>query len=942
MAHKMSVRARCLSATAMVVIFGGLSTTTFAAPGSPDSARYVEQAEAASRKGDIAAALIQLKNAVRADPANLDARVSLAQIYLQSGQPALAEQELETARTRGYDESKILVPLANAYFAQSKFREVNAKLDAAKLKGEPLGNLLAVQARAHMALQEPDKARRTLDAALAATPDLSSVLMADALLLRSEKKFPEAETQVDKALAKAPHQADFMLLKGELRAARGDAPGSAKIFDEVVQRYPKLTRAYIARAMARLGRNETTGVAADVDHVLAQEPENPLGLYMQAYLLTRENKPKEAVRILAAHTQLLASYAPANYLLASAALADNRTDMALAYAQRYREKAPADPFGIRLLAAVQQKAGNASEAVTLLEPLALKSPDDNQLRLQLANAYLSVGRSDQAIRLFQQGVAADPTNTDAQFALAVSQINSGAKDEGAAQLEQLVKANPGYLQGNAVMVMMSLQEGNLDKAMKTANAMIAANPNDPNAYNLQGTVYLAAQKPDDATAAFKTALAKDPKFSAAALNLARTAERRSDRQDAKRWYEKTLSIDSANTAAYEGLANLALMESGVNDAVKYLEQAIKYNPDAAEPRLRLIDVLLQAKDNQRALIAARDFANAQQDDLKALEALGRAQITTGDYTNGIASYRRVAAKAPENVEGQRRLAAALTRASAANFGNAKASRAEAMAILDQLIVTAPDYQPGLADRITLERMDKGPEAALALASKLNMERPQSVVRMVVLADTQMALNHTDEAVGSYRRAHSQAKSAESLRRLYDGLVRANKTDEGVQVLKSWIAANPNDNNSRFMLANYYIQAGKLDDAIRESEAIKGAVPDNPALLNNLAWLYGQKGNPKAIEVGERAYWLAPTSPDVMDTLGSLYIARGDTARGIALLNQAHTRAPERADIGYRYAAALEKTGDAGKAKGVLQKTLTTKAAFSERPQAEAMLKRLGG
>ena len=44
----------------------------------------------------------------------------------------------------------------------------------------------------------------------------------------------------------------------------------------------------------------------------------------------------------------------------------------------------------------------------------------------------------------------------------------------------------------------------------------------------------------------------------------------------------------------------------------------------------------------------------------------------------------------------------------------------------------------------------------------------------------------------------------------------------------------------------------------------------------------------------------------------------------------------------RYATALEKTGDARKAKGVLQKTLTTKTAFGERPQAEAMLKRLGG
>ena len=170
-----------------------------------------------------------------------------------------------------------------------------------------------------------------------------------------------------------------MLLKGELRAARNDAAGSAKIFDEAVRLYPKLTRPYVARAMARLGRNETTGVAQDVATILTQEPENPLAVYMQAYLATHDNKPKDAVRILTSHTQLLAAYAPANYLLASAALTDNRIEMALAYAKRYREKAPCDPYGIRLMAAVQQRAGNPSESVALLEHLAAKNPTDNPI-----------------------------------------------------------------------------------------------------------------------------------------------------------------------------------------------------------------------------------------------------------------------------------------------------------------------------------------------------------------------------------------------------------------------------------------------------------------------------------------------------------------------------------------------------------------------------------
>src|SRR6202000_2491438 len=92
---------------------------------------------------------------------------------------------------------------------------------------------------------------------------------------------------------------------------------------------------------------------------------------------------------------------------------------------------------------------------------------------------------------------------------------------------------------------------------KTAAEVIKANPADPNGYNVQGTVQLAMGNLDAAAASYKTALDKDPTFSAAALNLARIEERRANSDAARQWYQKALAADGNNVVALEGLAQLA-------------------------------------------------------------------------------------------------------------------------------------------------------------------------------------------------------------------------------------------------------------------------------------------------------------------------------------------------------------------------------------------------
>jgi predicted Zn-dependent protease len=88
--------------------------------------------------------------------------------------------------------------------------------------------------------------------------------------------------------------------------------------------------------------------------------------------------------------------------------------------------------------------------------------------------------------------------------------------------------------------------------------------------------------------------------------------------------------------------------------------------------------------------------------------------------------------------------------------------------------------------------------------------------------------------------------------------------------------------------------------------------------------------------------MAPKSAEVLDTLGWLYVTDGKVGKGGALLARAHTTDPDRRGITYRYAAALEMSGDSDKAKTLLKKLLADNSAFAERQEAQSLLAKLGG
>ena len=86
--------------------------------------------------------------------------------------------------------------------------------------------------------------------------------------------------------------------------------------------------------------------------------------------------------------------------------------------------------------------------------------------------------------------------------------------------------------------------------------------------------------------------------------------------------------------------------------------------------------------------------------------------------------------------------------------------------------------------------------------------------------------------------------------------------------------------------------------------------------------------------------MAPDSPLVLDTIGVLLVAKGDTAKGLEYLARAVSLAPDRHDIRLNYAKSLLKAGRTEDARKELTKLQDVEQDFPGKSEVAALLKQI--
>jgi putative PEP-CTERM system TPR-repeat lipoprotein len=232
---------------------------------------------------------------------------------------------------------------------------------------------------------------------------------------------------------------------------------------------------------------------------------------------------------------------------------------------------------------------------------------------------------------------------------------------------------------------------------------------------------------------------------------------------------------------------------------------------------------------------------------------------------------------------------------------------EATTSLRKALEIKPDSIDAQRGLIALE-VDAGRVAdAVTIARNVQKQRPKESIGYLFEGDIQATQKKWPEAAAAYRAGLEQAGSTDLATRLHTALTAGN-ANEADRFAATWQKDHPKDNAFRLYLAEQAANRKDYAGAAQQYRKLVDAQPNNAAMLNNLAWAEGQLKDPKAIEHAETANKLAPNQPAIMDTLGMLLPAKGDTTRALDFLQKATASAPQAPAIRLNLAKALIKAG----------------------------------
>ncbi|MGA7800609.1 MAG: XrtA/PEP-CTERM system TPR-repeat protein PrsT [Gammaproteobacteria bacterium] len=893
---------------------------------------YIHDAQTYYNEGKYDAAVIQLKNALQKDADNGQARLLLGKTYLKLEDGASAQNQLQRARQLGVDRREWLVPLGRAYLLKGDGAKVLKDIEPKpSLPATVRADVLALRGRAYLMQGQQLDAQKSFAAALALNPKAVDALLGQARIALADKDEKTSLGKINEALADDPDSVEGWLLKGEVYRIHAQYKKAEEAFSHALQLNSANISGQLGLATAQIALHKDDEAAKLLAKVLHKYPNAPVANYLKAIVQFRKGDLDHAKILLQTALRSAPDYPAAHLLLGTIDYRQGNLNEAEAHLRKYASAEPHNVAALKLLGATLIKQDEASDAVGVLEPALKIAPKDPQILALLGTAYMRSGDSSQGLEYLRKASEVAPDFAAVKAQLAIAYLSAGESDKAVSELKNAVKLGPQLVQADVLLILTQIHKGDYDGALASIAKFAEKHPKDPVAYNLEGAAYLGKKDIGRARDAFQKALSVQPKFHAARINLARLDVLQGNLDAAEREYGDVLADAPGNAAALVGMAELAKRRGDDKKELELLRKARDSNPTAVKPALLLVDRYLKAGEALKAVDVARTLQSAHPKDPLALRALGLSQMAAQLDVSAVATFQALTAVLPKSPDAFYLLARA--QVGRGDNDSAKGSFEKALALKH-------DYLPAQIGLAQLDlAMSRAPKAH-DLAKQIQKEQPNLAVGWELDGDIYAATRDYDPAAQAYARAYSKQPSRALVLKQYQMLTRGGKQEDGRETLGRWLSKSPKDTDMRLLLATANAQAGLDQKAIANYEDVLAVDKDNVTALNNLAWLYRQKDRTKALAYAEHAYKLVPERPEVMDTFGWLLVKSGETKRGLSILQDAVSRAPQTDEIRYHMAVALNESGRRADALHELDRLMQTDAKFPDYDRAVALRKRL--
>lgn len=893
----------------------------------------VDLAKEARIEGDLRAAILQLKNALREHPDSAAARYLLGQIYIEMENGAAAEKELTQAEALGLDAEALVVPMSRAWLLQLEYQKVLDEVQISiNLPASTQAALRVIRGDAYLGLGETARAKESYEAAIKVDPEaalgyvgLGNIALHSGDLKKAWEMHAKAATDVNNLRA--------ITLEGDILSAEGKYAEALKAYEKLVEARPEnvLYRTVIAWAQTNVKDYEAAN--RNVDRVLALVPDYPpanhvkavIALQTKQYTVARDH----ANRALAIEPDRM----PSVLVLGAASYALGNQEQAYNALRRYVTAYPDDAAGRKLLSQSQIALGRSDEALETLDPL-LEDEEggDAELFGLVAQASLMKGDLVAGRSFLQRSLEAKPDSAAAMAALGRTRIALGEVDEGLAQMEEAVDRKPDDFARRLMLAMEYLRNAKYDKALEAARVLQDLRPKRATGLTVEGIALAMTDDRDGAVKAFRKGLEMEPGNPNASFNLLRYAVADEDWNEVRRLLDGVLAIHPKHKKALLAYAELMRREDKDARAREYLERAVAGNPEALEPTLLLAMDYYSTGEHLKGLEVARKLLPVYPRDPALLELTGRLEMAADQSESAVVTFGQLTEARPGSPVSHFLLALAFERQ-----GNLLAADRSLARVLE----IDPAHAGARFARARVMAAKGELEDAEILLRKLAAEHPDEPDYLETQGVIAALRGDNEMAIASLGKALEVRENSLNLRRLAEAYAQAGKTDKAHTLLSGWLKRYPDDFATRFLLANQLLSTGKLEAAEDEYRTLIEARPGSAIALNNLAYLLNTTGRTdQAVVYIERAMSNAPDSVDILDTAGGIYLTAGRTPAAISAYRKAADLAPRNSVLRQRYAEALLADGRVEESREVLKALLNSPFPIEDRDAVEALYLKL--
>lgn len=694
------------------------------------------------------------------------------------------------------------------------------------------------------------------------------------------------------------------LLLASTLMQNGTFEESIRAADRVLEIEPENLTALYTRANANLSAGKPEGTLADADTILALKPDDVTAAGLRGGALIDLNRVEEAEALW-----------KSIYERAKSAGDDNAAARkCAAVATFYRSQKDNDAAGEQFAECLAAYPSN---------PL---------IQQWVADFYIEIGESEKAIGVWRAAVEATPEDLGLRGKLADLLSDEAHRDEGEAFLLETVELF-----------------------------------DTPAAWSMLSSFYRKLGEPTRAREALESAMERSGR-SSSSLRFAQ-ADMLVEEGELDRAEEIAATIEEPS---YRNLleGSILLARSQPAAALAKLEMGLRLWPNNAGARYLAGQAALQLGDIDRAITEFREAVRVGETETDASLRLGEIYFTRGNYPSAAQFAQRHINKRPFLDE----RAHVIVARSYVELRQWEAAEGA----LKNLKARQPESAVPYVEFAALKRAQDGPEAAIEMMRQapIDLEAPAYVDALRVLAQDLIATGQGDEALRLVAGAAAKHPESAAHLELHARLLAARgKTDAARAKLEAVVAAHPDhapayeglgamardagqldqalayfdraaalDPSSAdydYAAAQTLLRMGDVDGAIVRLREAKDSDPGHLGANNDLAFLVAQRGGDldEALALAQRAVRVRRTA-ETLDTLGYVYLKRGDAQQAIEVLSRALEERPDSPSIEYRLGMARSASGDKEGARAILTKALGSGAAFPEAEEARVALARL--